>query len=117
MMPDSGINEALPPHLQKYWDVMKDGQWHSITELRKIFGPEADIARCLRQFRSKKYGMNRYETKRINGVQHHRVYPSGMGPVEQCHWCGQWKSCKEKIGSNRICNDCLKKMWNRKAEE
>lgn len=50
------------------WDVMKDFQWRSLTEIAALTGqPEASISARLRDFRKPKYGHHEVQRRRIEG--------------------------------------------------
>lgn len=73
---DAQQDEArLTGQLGRVWDVMKDGQWHTLAELAaRCDGSEAAISARIRDFRKPKFGGLTVESQRVKaGLWHYRL--------------------------------------------
>lgn len=65
----------LTGQLGRVWDVMVDGQWHTLAELaNRCGGSEAAISARIRDFRKPKFGGHAVESQRVKqGLWHYRL--------------------------------------------
>jgi hypothetical protein len=61
--------------IQEIWDIMSDGRWHTLPELRRRTGhPEASISARIRDFRKQRWGAHIVERDYIaNGLWRYRM--------------------------------------------
>lgn len=71
--------KRLNKQAQVVWDVMSDGNWHTLAELHVLTGyPESSISARCRDFRKGIYGCNEetMESKRVSkGLWRYRLHP------------------------------------------
>lgn len=73
---DAQQDEArLTGQLRRVWDVMIDGQWHTLAELAaRCDGSEAAISARIRDFRKPKFGGHTVERVRVqDGLYRYRL--------------------------------------------
>lgn len=68
--------DRLNKQLGRVYELMKDGQWRSLGEIKAVGGSEASISARLRDLRKKEFGSYRVEHKRLGGgLWVYRVLP------------------------------------------
>ena len=60
--------KRLNGQLQRVFELMKDGQWHSLYEIaNQVGGSEAGVSARLRDLRKSKFGGHTVDHRRVNG--------------------------------------------------
>jgi len=70
--------ERLSGQLKAVFDLMQDGRWRTLGEIRKtVEGSEAAISARLRDLRKRKYGAHEVQREHIErGLYRYRMVPS-----------------------------------------
>ena len=67
--------KRLTAQIYRVYDAMKDGQWHTLSELAKICGdPEASVSARLRDMRKPRYNSMQIERRYVRrGLHEYRL--------------------------------------------
>ena len=78
----------LHGQMKRIWEIVKDGQWHTLSDLSKKTGdPEASISAQLRHLRKPRFGGHTIEKQRFpSGQYEYRLVvgaPIPIAPMEE----------------------------------